>query len=160
MRFQEIINACEEPANEVFKLSLNLVFDDNDGFTEHIERLSPQARLVYLVWNLDGEIHNGGFDQLFVNSLGNYCVEILKYLKEIGASISADLLEKAMSYFPNNQPPEDRQERLDIWLLISYKAVVEKSLNILDEEYYKYEDNISALLDIYVMENNRATIEA
>ncbi|MGU5551610.1 DMP19 family protein [Aeromonas hydrophila] len=43
--------------------------------------MNPEAQLVYLLWYFYGEVHNGGFDQLFFNSLGDHCLEILAGLK-------------------------------------------------------------------------------
>ena len=63
----------EEPAFDVFTECHKIVFKGSDGNTEYLERLSEEAKLVYLIWCFDGEVHNGGFDQLFFNSLGNHC---------------------------------------------------------------------------------------
>lgn len=159
MNFKEFSDS-EEPAYEVFKLSHKLVFDQSDGNTEYLERLSPEARLVYQVWNLDGEIHNGGFDQLFVNTLGNYCAEILSYLKNLGASNSERLLAAAMAKFPNGLVPTNRSRRLEIWLPISENDAVQEALSELDQEFYRYEDNLAELLHNYVRSNPNATVEA
>jgi len=159
MNFEEIAK-LEQPAYEVFKRAHELVFDAGDGVTEHLDRLSRDARLVYQVWNLDGEIHNGGFDQLFVNSLGDYCVEILSYLKEIGAKNSERLLSQAMSYFPEGQVPCDRSDRVDLWIPISENEVVEEGLNALDREFYEYKDNLVGILDEYVRSHPNAKIQA
>ncbi|HCG6765582.1 DMP19 family protein [Vibrio parahaemolyticus] len=159
MKFEDL--ACkEEPAFEVFKRALELVFEGGDGNTEFLERLSPEARLVYLVWNLDGEIHNGGFDQLFVNSLGDHCSEILAYLRSLNAKRSESLLRAAMSYFPDSEVPKDRQTRVSLWLPISENEEVEKALEALDLEFYEYKDNLSGLLDDFVRANKSATIAA
>jgi hypothetical protein len=69
MRFSDVLQR-EDPAYAIFTSALETVFDADDAVTEHIDRLSAEARLVYLVWCLDGEIHNVGFDQFFYNSLG------------------------------------------------------------------------------------------
>jgi hypothetical protein len=101
----------EDPAYEIFRACLSIVFDKGDGVTEHIERLSNESKIVYLLWCFDGEIHNGGFDQLFTNSLGNHCQEILEGLTIVGAETSSKLLSQAMSWFPNSAPSTDRMER-------------------------------------------------
>lgn len=40
----------EEPACEIFRAALDTVFDKGGGCTGHIDRLSKEARLVYLPW--------------------------------------------------------------------------------------------------------------
>ena len=152
--------ALDEPAYAVFKAALDVVFDKGDGVTEHIDRLSPEARLVYLLWCLDGEIHNGGFDQLFTNSLGNHCVEILGHLEAIGASKSHDLLSKAVSWFPNSLPSSDRQIRWSQLGTFSDTPEYEAEMDRLDEEFYKYEDNLGSLLSAYVAQHPNASIGA
>ncbi|QNH19046.1 hypothetical protein HEP74_04223 [Xanthomonas sp. SS] len=150
----------DEPAYAVFKAALDLVFDKGDGITEHIDRLSPEARLVYLLWCLDGEIHNGGFDQLFTNSLGNHCVEILGHLQTIGAGKSHDLLSKAVSWFPNALPSNDRRVRWSQHQAFSGTPEYEAEMDRLDAEFYKYEDNLGSLLNSYVAEHPNASIRA
>jgi hypothetical protein len=150
---RDIIHNEEEPAYKLFEQALETVFDKDDPRTEYLNRLSPVSRLAYLIWCFDGEIHNGGFDQLFINSLGNHTQEILEGLKLIGAQKSEALLKKAMAYFPNANPPQDRAKRLDIWLKISEADSVQNTLDELDQEFYKYEDNIAKLLDDYLLAN-------
>jgi len=69
-----------------------------------------ERRLVAVYW-LDGEVHNGGFDQYFFNSAGNDSEAALAGLKEMGASGAAALLERSMALFPGGKPPADRQKR-------------------------------------------------
>jgi len=159
VKFSDFINN-KEPALDVFNLCHEIVFTGSDGNTEFIERIGPEARLVYLLWCFDGEIHNGGFDQLFFNSLGDHCLEILEGLKTIKANKSSNLLEKAMRWFPNSQPSPDRQERWD--QLESHKNDVtyQSDLNDLDAEFYEYEDNLAKLLDGFVKNNKEASINA
>ncbi len=159
MLFEQLIKT-EEPAFEVYKLALETVFDKNDSTNEYLNRLTPEARLVYQVWNLDGEIHNGGFDQFFLNSISDHCEEILKYLEEINANNSIRLLKAAMSYFPNSYVPRDRQERLNLWLPVSDNEKSQDALEELDQEFYLYEDNLVGKLDEFVMSNRNAQVEA
>ncbi len=110
MKFAELSEG-DDPAFEVFKACHEIVFDDSDGNTEFLERIGPEARLVYLLWCFDGEVHNGGFDQLFCNSLGNHCLEILEGLKKVNARKSYELLKKAIRWFPESWPDSDREQR-------------------------------------------------
>ena len=159
MRFHDFLNQ-PEPADEVFKYCLALVFDKDDGVIEHVERLSPEAKLVYLLWCFDGEVHNGGFDQLFFNSLGNHCLDILAGLKVVGATKSAMLLEKAIEWFPNSTPAQDRAERWQQLDPYRDNQEYEAALNTLDLEFYKYEDNLAELLHQYVKDHADNHIEA
>lgn len=150
----------KEPAFEIFNQCMDIVFDSDDAESEYIERLSKEARLVYLLWCFDGEIHNGGFAQLFFNSLGDYCSEILAGLKTIEANKSAHLLAAAMEPFPGAAPSQDREVRWKQLEPFEDNEKHEVFLNRLDNEFYKYEDNLSELLHNYVRSNTNASINA
>jgi len=159
VKFKDFSNA-DEPALEIFNVCLDTVFDEGDGNTEHLDRIGPEARLVYLLWCFDGEVHNGGFDQLFFNSLGDHCFEILEGLRKVGAPISAQLLEQAMAWFPDSKPSSDREERWQQLEPFEDDEKYEAQLGELDDKFYKYEDNLAELLHKYVRDNLAANINA
>jgi len=157
LKFKEFLQK-EEPALEVFNKCHEIVFEGGDGNTEYLDRIAPEARLVYLTWCFDGEIHNGGFRQLFFNSLGDHCLEILEGLRKLKARKSIELLEKALVWFPESRPSIDRGER---WKQLEpYKDdnKYELALEELDMEFYKYEDNLAGLLQNFVRNNEEAEI--
>lgn len=156
LRFSDFLQQ-PEPAYAIFTSALAAAFDANDAVTEHIERLSPEARLVYLVWCLDGEIHNGGFDQFLYNSLCDHWSELLSHLDTIGAVISKRLLAQAVSIFPDSTPSTNRQERLEQLKRLS-AAEVEALLSHLDEEFWKYKDDLAQRVNDFVMQHPNATI--
>ena len=51
-------------------------------------------------------------------------------------------------------------KRADIWLPISDSDEVINSLNELDKEFYKYEDNLTKLLDDFIKKNPLAKLNA
>jgi hypothetical protein len=150
----------EEPALNVFEHCHEIVFAGSDGNTEFLERISPEARMVYLLWCFDGEVHNGGFDQFFFNSLGDHCSEILDGLRKIKANNSLSLLEKAIGWFPDSNPSKDREERWKQLEPYEDNEQYETALDNLDTEFYQYEDNLSELLHNYVKKNGLVKIEA
>ncbi|ABK98563.1 DMP19 family protein [Pelobacter propionicus] len=151
-------HGLEDPAYEIFRAALDTVYDKGNGKNEHIERLSKECRLVYLLWCFDGEIHNGGFDQLFTNSLGNHCLEILQDLDVIGAKKSYDLLRIALSWFPNSSPSTNRRERWTQYELFSEQQKYQTDMDRLDKEFYKDEDKLANLICDYVMHHGSAFI--
>ena len=157
MQFRNYLG-LEDPAHEIFLVALDIVYDKNNGRAENIERLSNECRLVYLVECFEGEIHNGGFDQLFTNSLGNHCLEILEGLNTIGADISCGLLRQALSWFPNHMPSNNRQERWTQHEKFSEKQTYETDIDLLDKKFYKDDDKLLDLLKCYVMRNELAFI--
>jgi hypothetical protein len=111
----------------------------------HPERLSPALRTYYFVGCFDGELVNGGMSQFFSNSAGNYSSETLAALREIGAVLSAELLQKALTIFPNSEAPVDRQRRCD--LLFAFEERDPKFLDALDQVYYQRVASLKAEAD-------------
>lgn len=159
MRFSDALKK-DDPAYEVFIAANATVFDKGDGVTEHIDRLSQEARLVYLLWCLDGEMHNGGFDQLFTNSLGNHSVEILRHLEVVGAANSYRLLARAISWFPDSSPSRNRAERWSQHELFADNPEYRADIDRLDAEFYEYKDNLASLVNAYVGQHPDASIRA
>ena len=101
-----------------------------------------ERRLVAVYW-LDGEVHNGGFDQYFFNSAGNDSKAALAGLREMGAPAAAALLERAMGVFPGGQPPLDRQERQQAMDKVrkQSKPVWDRC----DNEFYELKEDLTRL---------------
>ncbi|TVZ41436.1 uncharacterized protein DUF4375 [Alteromonadaceae bacterium 2753L.S.0a.02] len=150
----------EEPAFDVFTACHEIVFSGSNGNTEYLERISCEARLVYLLWCFDGEVHNGGFDQLFFNSLGDHCLEILPGLKKVNAKKTFALLEKALLWFPESKPSKDRKTRWKQLERYEDDENFESALENLDTEFYKYEDNLAEILHNFVRANKGASVNA
>lgn len=157
MQFRDYFG-LKDPPYEIFRVALDIVFDKENGDSEYIERLSKECRLVYLLWCFNGEIHNGGFDQLFTNTLGNHCLEILQGLDIIGAKVSHDLLRQALSRFPNSSPSTNRRERWDQHEVFSELQAYQTQIDRLDKKFYKDEDKLADLINDYVMRHGSAFI--
>jgi hypothetical protein len=110
--------------------------------------LTDPERVFYCVWILEGQVNNGGFDQFFFNSSGNYSTETVDALEKIGAAKTAGIVRRANSVFKNGQPSKNwtaRQEEL-----LAMPESVTQILTQLDKEFYKYEEDLSKLLYEFV----------
>ncbi len=96
-----------------------------------------------LIDALEGEVNNGGFHQFFYNSAGGNTMETIRALEAIGAATMADIVKRAAAMFPGEIPPKDRFLRQGV-LLESYPHSA--AFRELDEEFYRYPDNLSQLL--------------
>jgi hypothetical protein len=105
-----------------------------------------ERRLIAVYW-LDGEVHNGGFDQYFFNSAGNDSEAALAGLKEMGASGAAALLEQAMAVFAGGKAPADRQRRQQAMEKIrtQSKPVWDRC----DNEFYELKEDLGQLTLAY-----------
>jgi hypothetical protein len=78
--------------------------------------LSPAHRVVVCVWGACGEIDNGGFEQFFFNTSGDWALETPDAFRAISALELADLVARAAQEFPGGNPSRDldtRREELD-----------------------------------------------
>lgn len=124
----------DDPSRNLWLSVVNTVFQESPQ-QAHPGRLSPALRTYYFVVRFDGELVNGGMSQFFSNSAGNHSSETLTALREIGAVLSAELLQKALTIFPNSEAPVDRRRRCD--LLFAFEKLDPKFLDALDEVYYQ-----------------------
>ena len=95
---------------------------------------------------LEGEVNNGGFHQYFYNSAGDNTAEAIQALEEIGAVRMADIVRRAAARFPDGMPPKERFTRQDV-LLGHFPDT--RVFYDLDDEFYKYPDNLAELLQKY-----------
>lgn len=117
----------------------------NAGFSA----LSPCEQVFILVWELEAEVNNGGFNQFFFNSAGDRASGTSAALRTIGAERAASIVDRATSLFPDG-PPADRCVRQDILDAIDPDVELFEELDL---EFYKYPDNLSELLYKYVAEH-------
>jgi hypothetical protein len=100
----------------------------------------------HLIEELESEINNGGFDQFFFNSAGDYTAETIEALNAIGATHTAGIVKAAASRFPDGMPPKDRNERQDILEKISPDS---DAFEEDDDAFLEYRDDLAFLLSNY-----------
>ncbi len=118
------------------------------SFGDTLPRLTEPQQDFYFNQNLEREINNGGFNQYFFNSSGNFTHETLASLRKIGASKTADILQEAIDQFPNSLVPKDRADRQNILEQIEEKA--NEVWEQLDQKFYEYEDDLNDLNIEYI----------
>ena len=113
--------------------------------------LSPAERVFRAIWELEGDVNNGGFDQYFFNSSGDTAFAVVDALETIGASKAAQIVRAANRVFPNATPPEDRDERQA--QLEAMSPEIGELLHKLDQDFYACPDDLTKLLWAYVNRN-------
>jgi len=120
--------------------------------------LSPAERVFLLIWELESEVNNGGFQQYFHNSSGEHAPEVVAALKTIGAPATADIAQRAVNavgdaitIWSDDAPRQASVARLS--------PQVRQTLDELDREYYKCPEALTPLLYNYVTEH-RAEVRA
>jgi hypothetical protein len=118
------------------------------------QKLTKHERVLLCVWSLQGEVDNGGFDQFYFNSSGDYASDTPQALKAIGAVRTAVIVREANALLGPTGPSADRNTR--IGQLDSLPESAQKAFSVLENRFYKKEDDLDALLESYVRKNPRA----
>lgn len=116
-----------------------------------IDFLTDPQKNFYYNQNLEREINNGGFNQFYLNSSGDFAHETIDSLRLIGANKTALIVERANDQFPDKKVPKDRATRQEILTLIEDKA--NEIWEELDQKFYAYEDDLNSLNIDYVRKN-------
>lgn len=145
-----------DPAYELWKSLVNRSSDDSE-----LTNWTKQEKLYFSVCLLEGEVYNGGFDQYFSNTSGDYYSLAIAGLDELGATHSRSLLkEAAVTLFGKKEPPASQVGR---WQIMNSKArrlaeVVSRhrrasQLEKLDQQFWKDTDRLSDRLTGYAKEH-------
>ncbi len=124
--------SAKGPAFALWRDLLDVLFRDSPN-EPRLERVGPTARVVFLVRWFGGQVGNGGLHGFLANSSGAYAAETLAALRQIGAAVSAELLERALSVFPGGVAPRDGRER--VRRLFSLSESAEALFRELDRQF-------------------------
>jgi ribosomal protein L7/L12 len=112
--------------------------------------LNYGERLVLEMNALMGEVLNGGFHQYLWNSSGDSAEQVRSMLREIGASRTAEMLDRIAGVFPAGRIPTEREER---WRLIEELEAENPKVELFVEEdraFYQGAENLYPLLAEYI----------
>jgi hypothetical protein len=139
-------------------ISLKLPKDYKKEY-ESVIKLSKSEQAIYMIWGLEAEINNGGFNQYFFNSSGQFAELTPDALKLVGAVKFAELTEKANRIYKteNDKITKHQDGTIDGFS----KSYDENPLNELDDEFYALYDK-EKLHDLqieYIRKNKKDFIE-
>ena len=119
-------------------------------YGDKLDELTTGERIIYLTDEVNGEVHSSGFSHYFFYPSGANSEEAITALKEIGASYTASLIQKAKDIYKNGYTngwgnnPEEEVELTDDQC---------EKLDELDNEFYEYRDNLDELQIKYIQEH-------
>jgi hypothetical protein len=136
------------------KNSTKMIIELSYGISDKIHRtgfdsLSYPEKVLHHVYWLESEINNGGFEQYFSNSSGDYALDTPEALDEIGAHQTANLVRKAIDLFPGGAPSRDRQPRVE--KLNSIDEITITRFGEFDSEFFEYHDPLEELQVKYML---------
>ena len=112
------------------------------------DALSQRDKILIAIWGLEADVNNGGFDQYYFNDAGDLAFFAADALEEIGARNMAAIVRAANEQFGANGPARDRTTRQE--QLARLTASDEDLFAPLDDRFYDYPDDISALLTVFL----------
>jgi hypothetical protein len=121
------------------------------GRESGVESLDGWERTVFLIVEVDATILIDSLLGLYDSRLGEYALEIVKALDDIGAEESATLIGRANSFFPGQSPPKDIDTRRD--LLWNMDEGTLDTIGNLGQRFSDYPDGLQKLLARYVSEH-------
>lgn len=124
-------------------IELDNFISDLCAYGDEMEKLTEPQKQFYYNQCLEREINNGGFNQYFINSSGDFAHQTIQSLKSIGANMTADILQKAIDQFPDKKVPQDRDERIEIVEQIEETA--NEVWEELDGKFFEYADDLNTL---------------
>lgn len=102
--------AEHEPVLVLWHHLAGIVGDESTA--ESLGGLTLPAATIYLVGVFEGQVVQGGFRQFLRAPSGDHAQDTLQALREVGAHVSVELLEKALTVFPGGVVPTSREERV------------------------------------------------
>ena len=120
---------------------------------ENVNKLSNGQKALFSTWWLEAEVNNGGFNQFYYNSTGQYAKMAEVGFKTVGAEKFSELTLRANKIFKENKK---RLEEFDDGTMESFsESYKDNPLNNLDTEFYElYElEKIGDLRIKYIREN-------
>ncbi|MBL4770906.1 MAG: DUF4375 domain-containing protein [Planctomycetes bacterium] len=95
-----------------------------------------------------GEIDNGGFDQFFFNTSGDWATDTVTAFVRIGAPSLAQVVKDAISAFPEGGPSREldtRREQLD-----SLSPQAQNKLAMQDDRFDSKNPDVDPLINVFV----------
>ena len=131
---------------------------DFDNEFEKINELSKGQKAFWSTWVIEGEVNNGGFNQFYFNSSGQFHEMAEIGFKIIGAKKFSQLTKRANKIYAENKK---RLEEFNDGTLESFsESYKDNPLNDLDTEFYELYDSekISDLRIKYIREHTNEFI--
>lgn len=108
---------------------------------ETVTTWNKSRQAIYMIWVLEAEVNNGGYNQFYFNSSGQFYKHLPDALKLVGATKFADLTKRANYTFEKENPKITQHQNGTLEGFS--KSYDDNPLNKFDDEFY----------DLYKMEN-------
>ena len=123
--------------------------------SEVVMRLTKPRQAIYIIWQVEAEVNNGGFNQFFYNSSAQFAGNMEEAFTTIGATKFASLASRANKIYKKEQARITKHQ--DGTMDGFSKSYDNNPLNHLDDEFYElYQQENLGLLKIAFIRNHKA----
>jgi hypothetical protein len=107
-----------------------------------LDALSPGFRAVFTTWRVEAEVSNGGFNQYFWNSSGEFAKDAVAGFDLIGTPALGRLMERAIAIY--KEDADKAKKFKDRGSLEAFSESYEGNrLNALDREFYDQTEELT-----------------
>ncbi|MFT7012049.1 MAG: hypothetical protein ACJAX0_001179 [Flavobacteriales bacterium] len=157
----EIIDSTEDDKllQTIFD-NIETNFDEGEQYTlDKISKLTKGQQAIFSIWMLQAEVNNGGFNQFYYNSSGQYSEMARSGLKIIGTIKFAELVEKANNTYSEIKDELDSKD--DGTIERFSESYEDNPLNDFDDKFYELEEseNLDSLQIVFIRENKEEFIK-
>src|SRR5206468_2252710 len=111
LRLPGLLRNQTDPLDAVFAYLSSFLNDNGSNLTQVLARATPGERMAYVLEDVDEEIGNGGFEQLYWNPDGALVPDAIRYARSLGATSYEDALEVSTLVFPGGVVPKSEAQR-------------------------------------------------
>jgi hypothetical protein len=142
---------------------LQVVFDnlienlpkDYNKVYETVVSWNKSKQAIYLIWGLEAEVNNGGFNQYYYNSTGQFYKLVPDALNQVGAKLFSDLCKRANKIYEDEN--KKITKHIDGTIEGFSKSYQDNPLNKIDTEYYELynKEDIEKIQIKYIRDNKK-----
>lgn len=145
-------------------LLLYLVFDhissmlpsDPEQEFKSVLSLSKPQQAIYIIWGMESEVNNGGFNQYYYNSSGQFAKFAPEALKLVGAKQFAALMHTANDVY---EKEKDRITKEQDGTIEGFsKSYDNNPLEKFDDQYHKLKEPLMELQIAFIRKNKTAFV--
>ncbi len=134
------------------------VDEQYDREFEIVSALSEGFRSIHATWWVEAEVNNGGFNQYFWNSAGQFAQVAVVGFGLIGAVEHARLMECAISMYEEDKERLQEFQRRGTLEAFS-ESYEDNRLKELDDEFYALNEDLHALRVRFIRANTALFVE-
>ena len=143
-----------DPLRRLWRDLVHRAYETPNGFAS----FSEAERQYFAVGLLEGDVHNGGFDQYFYNSSGDYYRYAIEGLEAMGALQALELLRRAKQVLFGFEEPEPDTERRRVLLRATVDASRSKRLASLDALFYEDPDSLGSKVEQFAKDRGLVSV--